>query len=110
MQTEEIKLKISPDLAERFRNATPEQQRKALEGALRAAEETIHYALMSGEEAAREFQQLSQRMGAYANGATCAGQAQPSLVAQALDGVGGGGFDGVVAHRPDRDEDGQAAG
>ena len=66
MQTEEIKVELPSDLAERFRNATPEQQRKALGGILQAVEETIRYTLMSGEEAAREFQQLSQRMGAYA--------------------------------------------
>ena len=66
MQTEEIKLNISSDLAERFRSATPEQQQKALDGIIRAAEETIRYTLMSDDEAAREFQELSLRMGAYA--------------------------------------------
>lgn len=62
MQTEDITLNVSAEIAHAFRRATPEAQQQASQ----KAEEVLRYALMSGEEAAREFEQLADSMSRYA--------------------------------------------
>ena len=62
MQTENITLKVPVDVARLFRSATPEQRIKAGEEVSRA----IRYLLLSSQEAAQEFNRISEEMGTYA--------------------------------------------
>ena len=55
MQTEQITVQVSPEVAKRWRNAPPEQRRRA--------EIALMYALMTREEVAAELSRFMDHLG-----------------------------------------------
>lgn len=62
MQTETITLTLPSELAKRYRQAPPEEQDRIKQ----RAEAFLQRILMTREEAAEQFKQLTEEMGAYA--------------------------------------------
>lgn len=58
MQKEKTSIEVSEDLAQAYRNASPEKRRRA--------ERAMAAALMSREEVAAEFRRITKRTGEYA--------------------------------------------
>ena len=59
MQTDFIKLNVPEDIAQAFRNATPETQERASKNVW----SILRYTLMSPEEAVRAFDRIADAMG-----------------------------------------------
>ena len=62
MHAEKITLSLPSELAERYRNASPEEQDRIKQ----RTEQFLQRILMTREEVAQEFKRLTEKMGAYA--------------------------------------------